>query len=766
MNTDIATTQTREFPQWSTLLAHFLIYLTILTAAIGQPLLQMYGDNLTVFTTARFEGLGILGFMVLVLLAVPVIFSAVEALVWLAVPRLRFIVHYALVYFALVALVLVVTRSITVDTWEVHTIGAMIAASGLLWLFHRFEAIKTWARWMSPLALVVGISFVFAVRDVVWVPEVGAVDVAESSEPQDTSATPPEDVSVVWIVLDEAPLFPLLNKKGEINKERFPGFAQLAESSTWYRNVLSPSQRTTDAVPSMLSGLKPIVGADPVVARYPRNVFTLLNTRVGFDAREFTTALCPREICGTVYVSSTTGGEQSVETAVPQESLPKFNFTQFVKDAVVVLGHKVLPSGLRDNLPRIDESWGGFANGAGIVNENESLTDETTETAVPEDDVMESSFEADTQEETKAAFRADGPAALIPPFEEMVGRAKTSVSPTFYFQHVMLPHRPWKLTPDQRTYSGAVNPARVKDISVPDNSTDLNVLRHEYRALLMQYAAVDTMIGTLVTELQNSAAWDRTMIVVTSDHGLSMESGTTRRRVVDANEPGTLEDLYRVPLFIKYPDQKQSDINDCAAMTYDILPTVAGAKQLDAGWTFDGVDLARQCPDRTTRQVTWEKDTLTMTSDWGALLNRVALYDKYVSVEGGVDGIFGYGSYTSLLGRQVSGTESSSIASWSVNITDQFANVSDQRFATVPVQISGTVTLSQSIPGNAVGVVTLNGVVAGFIGELSGASAGAQVPYRAMLSTAQLTSGPHSVGLTIVLGSAKTPTYEAIVAPS
>ncbi len=79
--------------------------------------------------------------------------------------------------------------------------------------------------------------FAVSVKDVVWVADIGAADVVINKGPT-TAATPRADVSVVMVILDEAPLFPLLNADGKINSSRFPGFASLANSSTWYRNNL------------------------------------------------------------------------------------------------------------------------------------------------------------------------------------------------------------------------------------------------------------------------------------------------------------------------------------------------------------------------------------------------------------------------------------------------------------------------------------------------------------------------------------------------
>lgn len=739
--------------------SHFLVYLALSTATIGQPLLQLYGENLTVFTTAGFEGLGILGFMAVVLLTLPIIFTICVAVVqWLS-PRFAPVLHYSFVYLLFVGLVLVLTRALEGPAWVLHVIGAGVVAAGLLWLFHRFDGIKTWARWMSLLAVIVGATFTFSVRDLVWVPEVTALDLNETT--QTDSVIPSEDVSVVWVVLDEAPLFPLLDKQGEINRDRFPGFAQLADVSTWYRNALSSSQTTTDAVPSMLTGLKPTVGAPPILATHENNIFTLMNSYIEFDVREFTTSLCPSTVCGTIYSSSSTE-EDSVPLEQVGLSSKTFSFQQFLKDALVVLGHKVLPSQLRDDLPAIDETWGGFGGNEDVA------VDSYVEDFVSEDEeaIIESSLDAETQEEVRAGFRSDGPASLIPAFEAMVERAQKSAGSVFHFQHVMLPHRPWKLTPDQRTYPQIPNPGRVKDVTVPDNSTDPQVLVDQYQSLLMQYAGVDAMIGKMVTDLQQSGNWDRTMVVVVADHGLSMEGGTTRRRVVDPNQPGTLEDLYRIPLFIKYPAQQEPTVNDCDVMHMDLVPTIAGVKGLDAGWTYDGDDLRNACPDRPSREVNWPNGKTDMTSDWTAILDRVVLYDSYVPVSGGVDGIFGYGRFAELISSPVTTTStSSSISSWSVEQKDQFTNISSARFAQVPVMISGDITVSRSIPKDAVGVVTVDGVIAGFVGELSGVAAGQTVTYTAALATSQLKSGSQVVALSIVSGTPQSPVFEVAVAP-
>ena len=59
---------------------------------------------------------------------------------------------------------------------------------------------------------------------------------------------------VVVIIFDELPLPTLMRSDGTINAERYPAFARLAASSTWFRNTSSPHNRTERAVPAIVTG--------------------------------------------------------------------------------------------------------------------------------------------------------------------------------------------------------------------------------------------------------------------------------------------------------------------------------------------------------------------------------------------------------------------------------------------------------------------------------------------------------------------------------
>lgn len=751
--------------------AHTLVYLTILTAAISQPLLQLYGSNLAMFAAADMQGARVLLFMAIVVLGPPMFLWVLEILVSAIRPTWQEPVHGALVFVGFWAFINLLLRDVGLGSWVVVFLVTGLLAAALSVLYARRAQVRSWLKWMSPLALAVCVLFTLAVRDVVWVPEVEAVELKDTNRDAVVSGgTVKSDVSVVWLILDEFPLFSLLKENGTVNSDRFPGFGKLAQTSTWYRNVLATSQTTTDAVPAMLSGLKPKQGGSPVLASHPKNLFTLMNGHLSMDAHEVVTALCPKEVCKTVSVS---GGEEianpaTTSTTVPVADDPSVEATPqlvpFLRDAAVVLGHKILPEGLRDRLPAIDENWGGFGQGGGDFDEEDlldSAEDRTSDNAgTEESDGVVSGAETSGEEESEVLLDAKkmrvkdwqegGPVTQVQTLLDVAERAAQSSRPTLHFVHALLPHRPWELTPDLRKHKWLGSEKKTGDV--------LDTARDEYQEFLLQAAAADSLVDNLVTKLKRSANWDRTMLIVTSDHGMTFELGEWKRKTVNPKNLGSLEDIYRTPLFIKYPDQSTAKVDDCPVMGIDLLPTVAAATGIDAGWTFDGVDLASGCPTRTTREVIWLEGTTSMSSGADAVVTRAKFYNEWVGSEFGVDGIAAVTPYAPLLGKVVSpSADDDYIASWSPTQQSVFKNIPSKRFSMTPMQVDGRVRVAKTLPKDAVGLFLVDGKVAGFIGELSGARAGSNVYFRTILSQSSMTPGAHTIALVIATGDPGNP---------
>lgn len=463
------------------------------------------------------------------------------------------------------------------------------------------------------LAFVIIVSTMVAARLVGPDVEADAVIAAPSSTvltggESSTNETP----SVLWIVLDEAPLWPLLRTDGAINESRWPGFAALAEVSTWYRDTVSPAQWTYFAVPSMLDSKLPTFNNSPTLAGHPDNVFTALEGILAMDVHETITSMCPRRIC-------------------------------------------------RPNVRRPDGDMPWYA---GIL-------------------------------------------------ERTGTRAATSTVPTLHFVHTLLPHRPWRLAVDLRMSTKMSRDTRKK--SVVDRQRDI------YQSHLRQYVATDRLIADMISSLRKSPNWDRTMVIVTADHGLTFSPGESLRDTVNENNRDAMDDVFRVPLFIKYPGQSTGRTVDCAASTMDIVPTVLSVVGVEPAWKVDGIDLTGPCPRRESRLVRWPQGSADLTTGFDEVLGRVGFYSDWVSANGGVDDIFRVGLSGSLVGTRVpTAANADTSIGWSLDLADTYDTVGKGRFSPVVVRSSGRIFASRALGANEEGLIVVNGIVVGVIPEISG----------------------------------------------
>ena len=103
---------------------------------------------------------------------------------------------------------------------------------------------------------------------------------------------------VVLVVFDEFPADTLIGPDGRIDAARYPNFAALAGTSTWFRNAETVYDSTFKAVPAILDARMPRAGTAPDVRSHQPSVFHLMN-KLGYGVIkvESGTALCPPWIC-------------------------------------------------------------------------------------------------------------------------------------------------------------------------------------------------------------------------------------------------------------------------------------------------------------------------------------------------------------------------------------------------------------------------------------------------------------------------------------
>ena len=378
---------------------------------------------------------------------------------------------------------------------------------------------------------------------------------------------PPMDGPVVVVVLDEFPLTSLLRADGSINEVRYPEFAALARESTWFRNAASESEYTSVSVPTILTG---IVGDEeevPFLRDHPRNLFTLFGAGHPVNAYEVLTDLCPPDVCA----------------RAPGQSL-----RQALDDASVVYRHRVLPEALRAGLPDIDSSWGNF--GDGIVGDVPA-----PETTVP----TNAAGQVDKAARLRSIARTsdggrDGQARALVRQIDLIG-----AGPSINVIHVALPHHPYVLTP-----WGTVNSDGYRAAWVPTEPSQpgYEFITREVRAhQALQVGAVDGMVGHLVEHLKSMGAWEEATVVVMSDHGVDLTPpGGLSRRPNDDN----MDELFRIPLFIKAPGQIEGEVRDDPASTADVLPSIVDLLGVETGWRFDGHSLFDGSEPKFDRRVT------------------------------------------------------------------------------------------------------------------------------------------------------------------
>ncbi len=537
--------------------------------AVTQPLLDLFGQNPEFFVAGNYSRAQIVWFALLIVLVPPLVGIAATAGASLINRKLGTIVFAVVVTALATAFGLALLRTLGLDQVLVVLVLALLVGAGVVVLVLRTRGTQLFVSYLAVANVLFLASFLFFSPTSELVAGGSSADVGEVDVPALRGP-------VVVIVLDEFAAATLMRADGSLNDERYPGFAELASVSTWFRNASSQYNLTHRAVPSILDGT---LGDDddlPTWGDHPRNLFTLLGPDVPVHRYESVTDLCPPTVC---------------------EPPPRQPLSQAIEDASVVYGHRVLPEDLRDGLPAIDNSWGAY----GAEDDDADSSDELVRQevgAAADDDAGTSLIE-----KAYAKWQGLNADERSPLGQAGVLREMTDAidgSPAVHFVHVALPHRPWVLS---RTGVGtSFSPELITD---PDAAGYTFAARMEYQLHSMQVGAADTLVGELVDHLRATPAWSDTLLVVTSDHGTNITPPDIgRMKVTDANR----EEVYRVPLFIKVPGQVSGEIRDDSAQNLDVLPSIVDVLGAEVDWDFDGHSLYDGSTAHTAPKVSTEVD--------------------------------------------------------------------------------------------------------------------------------------------------------------
>jgi Sulfatase len=423
------------------------------------------------------------------------------------------------------------------------------------------------------------------------------------SPPEPRLAQAPSGAPVVMVVLDELPTVSLMRADGEIDSVRYPNFARLAGDATWYRNTTTVHEWTTGALPSILTGNRP--EGLPLFLDHPNNLFTLLGGTYDMNVYESQTHLCPPELCDP-----------------EREPLPE-RVSSLLSDLSIVYGHLALPADLADELPSISTAWRDFGDG-------------------PQALLQEGPAQAGGRPAAYTGRDAE--------VQEFVDSLAPSEQPTLSFLHVLLPHHPWEYLPDGKIYASDLGfqPGLEDEGWVGD--PELAVQAHQRH--LLQVGYTDLALGRVLDRLEEAGLYDESLVVVVADHGVSFRPNGERRRV----EPGNIEEIAFVPLFVKPPGQIDGKIVDASVRTIDIVPTIADVLGIHVPWELDGRSLL--AGDDTEGEVAVATSAgEVVEGDFDELVarrDRVLARQVQLFGEGDdVPGLFGIGPRPDLLWRPV-----------------------------------------------------------------------------------------------------------------
>ncbi|MGH9031779.1 MAG: sulfatase-like hydrolase/transferase [Acidimicrobiia bacterium] len=502
--------------------------------AISQPLFDLLADDAEFFVARQAPAGDIVVLVVALLTVPPGILLAIEALAGRVNIRAQQILH-VLIVGGLAGLLLLNALS-EVQSIPAGVILALATYAGIAaaLAYVSLHGARLVVRVLAATPFLFGLLFLLS-------PGVSAIVFGDEADGR--SAGSASDAPVVMIVFDEFPTTMLLSAPQRIDARRYPNFARLARTATWYPNATAVSDMTTRAVPAILTGEFPRAGTVPTASEHPDNLFTLLDRSHRMQVREEVTQLCTERVCG-----------ERAAQPFPDR------MRSLAEDMSVIYRRLVLPEGLREGLPDITTGFRQF----------------------------EAPF--DGQERVLAALEADRTAL----FESFLSEIQPGEKPTLHFLHLLLPHVQFEFLPSGRRYGGAAYMPGIDEAGKWLGDEPTRFLLHQ-RALL-QLGYVDRLVGHLIGRLEETGLFDDALVVLVADHGAAMLEGDERRRLTDSNIGGILP----VPLFVKAPQQRDGRTVDAHVRTVDVLPTIARLLDARVPWATDGRPLVGgPYPDRT-----------------------------------------------------------------------------------------------------------------------------------------------------------------------
>jgi Sulfatase len=508
------------------------------TFAAVQPLFQLLERYPEFFAARGAAAADIVALALGIAILPPIVLIGIEWVAGLVDRRLSWALQ--LVYVGLLVAVIVL-QAVPLDAVAATLALAAAAGSGAALGYSRSAAWRSLLSVVSPAVVVSVVLFLlFSNITPLVLARGGAVETASGD------ARPP----VVLVIFDEFPVHSLMDANGRIDARRFSNFARLAADSIWYRDTASVDQDTPYAVPAILDGRLPRRDRLPVAADHPHNIFTLLAGRYELHVREDATALCPPTLC-----------RANGDAAFGERMATMWG------DLGLLYAHLVLPDRLENEVPQVTRTWDQLD---GIAETRAAVVD-TRRT------------ERETKRHRYRRLHANMAGGRARRFQEFVDDIHGGAWPRLHLIHILLPHVPFQYLPSGRRYRLSPREA-LPGLDQRSGYSVRFLVQQSYQRHLLQLQATDRLLGRLLDRLKAVGIYDRSLVAVVADHGISFRLGHDRRLV----RPANVQEIAPVPFFVKAPDQRRGRVSDKPLRTIDVFPTIAELIGVRIPWAIDG----------------------------------------------------------------------------------------------------------------------------------------------------------------------------------
>jgi hypothetical protein len=481
----------------------------------------------------------------------------------------------------------VVSSVLPVDTGWVAVALSLILGTAAAFAYARFLPVRSFSTLLALAPLVFISLFLLASPAARLLLD----DVASSTATPriaDDAAVP-----VVVIIFDELSAVSLRDRRGEIDALRYPNFARLAGRSIWFRNASAVAGWTLRAVPALATGRVPDRGLLASAVDHPESLFSLLGDNgYSLHVLEGGTMLVPSRLRAQRVGAPGSAGALAA----------------ILRDLPALYLHAILPRDLTGWLPDLAMRWRGFG------------------------------------EALAAGANDGGPDARVRDFRRFVDEIEACPERCLHYLHTALPHHPWEYLPSGQRYG----PANVEGLRVSQWERNPWWGVHAQQRHLLQVGFVDRLLGELVARLEQVGLYDRSLLIVTSDHGISFRPGTQFRRPSRAAP----EEVALVPLFVKLPHQESGRRDELPVKSTDVLPTVAGVVGVELSGSVEGCSLLVESCDRRKSRLFFAPEPLDVDPALHTL--RSGIDRKHAIFGSGTDDLYRIGRHGDLLGRPIS----------------------------------------------------------------------------------------------------------------